>query len=177
MVVGQGREPVPIRIREGILAGFKNEMKARLPPARKGGVFIMENDPQFGFINDTLNVRTADGRDDVLLENLEYIAKDGTRYRCPIGSTTDGFSVPRCLQNIIPATGGSWFSACQHDAAYRGQLESFTGVWTLANLTRKEADKLILEAMKFQGVGFVMRHLIYWALRAFGWAAWRKSRY
>jgi hypothetical protein len=125
----------------------------------------------------TLDVRTGDGLDDVLLEELLYIKDDGTRLKAPIAGTTDGLSVPRCVQNIIPATGGDWFSGVLHDSAYRNQMQAYSNnTWMPANYTQEQADDLILEAMKSQGVGFVMRHTIYRALRMFGSHAYAADR-
>jgi hypothetical protein len=139
---------------------------------------------QPGFQNLTLDVCTGDGLNDTLLEPLDFLHPNGTLYRAPAGATTDGLSVPRCVQNIIPATGGDWFSGVLHDAAYRNQLQVWLsepttmdgGRWVLANLTQLESDNLILTAMGMQGVGFVMRHTIYRALRLFGSKAFKDDR-
>jgi len=132
-----------------------------------------------GFQNTTLEVLTSNGLDDILEQPLVFYRLDGSVLRAPIGGTTDGLSVPRCLQNLIPATGGDWFSGVLHDSAYRNQLQILCKVthhWTRANYTRAEADGLILEAMKSQGVSFLMRWTIYLALRAFGGFAFRADR-
>ena len=130
-----------------------------------------------GFLNKTLDVRTGDGLDDTLLEGLYYNSKDGKHYCAPIGSTTDGLSVPRCCQNIIPATGGNWFSGVLHDSSYRGQLQVLQDDnWIPANLTQEQCDNLILEALESQGVGIVERELIYRALRLFGHVAFNEDR-
>jgi Protein of unknown function (DUF1353) len=128
------------------------------------------------FLQKTLDVRTGDGLDDTLLEPLFYERDDGTMLRAPIYGTTDGLSVPRCVQNIIPATGGDWFSGVLHDSAYRGQLEVLQGVeWVKANYTQAEADGLILEAMTSQGIGWLKRQTIYRALRLFGSFAYKED--
>lgn len=139
-----------------------------------------------GFINETLDVRTGNGINDTLLESLDYLAKDGTLYRAPIGGTTDGLSVPRIVQNIIPATGGDWFSGVLHDSAYRNQLlclpkENVTNIlldtgWILAELNQEQCDKLILEAMESQGVCLVEREIIYHALRMAGHSSFSEDR-
>ena len=129
------------------------------------------------FINSTLKVLTSDGLDDVLMEPLVFQRANGDIVRAPTGGTTDGFSVPRCLQSIVPATGGDWFSAVLHDSAYRDQLqEQIGGNWVDACYTQKQCDRLILEAMGTQGVSWVMRHGIYLALRLFGHVAFKKDR-
>ncbi len=131
------------------------------------------------FKNTSLDVRTGDGIDDTLLEGLYYTAKDGTQYCAPIGATTDGLSVPRCCQNIIPATGGDWFSGVLHDAAYRDQLQKLNAVsqqWEKAALNQEQCDGLIDEAMDSQGVNMFERELIYRALRLFGHVAFAADR-
>lgn len=129
-----------------------------------------------GFVNKTLDVRTTNGLNDILLEPLEFVRKYGQTVRAPIGAETNGFSVPRCLQNIIPATGGDWFSAVLHDSSYENSLEVYTGVWEKANYSKEECDDLILEAMISQSVGLVKRQTIYRALQLFGWKAFNENR-
>jgi Protein of unknown function (DUF1353) len=134
---------------------------------------------QPGFQTNSIRVMTSDGLHDVILDPITFVTKGGTIYRVPEGSTTDGFSVPRCLQNIVPATGGSWMSACQHDASYRDQLEVWSVEkqgWTKAHLTQKQSDDLLLEALESQGVNWLMRHTIYRALRMFGSKAFNEDR-
>lgn len=122
-----------------------------------------------GFQQYTLDVKTGDGLRDELIEPLGFVRLNGEMLRAPAGGHTDGFSVPRCLQNIVPATGGDWFSAVLHDSAYQGELEICRGVlWRPACYSKKEADDLFLEAMTSQRVGWLMRHLIYLAVRLFG---------
>lgn len=138
------------------------------------------------FIDTTLDTRSQNGLDDVLLTHLRFQRADGSIVMAPKGGTTNGLSVPRCVQNIIPATGSDWFSGVIHDSAYRKQLLVFdrdaafplvdTEGWFLpAFYTRKEADDLMLEALKAQGVGFVKRWVIYLALRCFGGPAYREG--
>lgn len=132
-----------------------------------------------GFQNTTLDVCTGNGLDDILEQPLVYHRLDGTVLRAPRGGSTDGLSVPRCLQNIIPATGGDWFSGVLHDSAYRNELQVLCKVthhWTRANYTQAQSDALILEAMKTQRVNWLMRWTIYLALRAFGSFAYRADR-
>lgn len=133
-----------------------------------------------GFQQSRIRVWTGDGLNDILYDYLDYVAKDGTQYRCPIGGTTDGLSVPRAVQNIIPASGNdSWMAGVAHDSGYRGQLLKWidsTQEWVNAALTRAQADDLILEAMELQGVGWLRRKTIYRALRLFGGKAWDDNR-
>lgn len=130
-----------------------------------------------GFLNKTLDIRTTDGLQDTLLEPLVFARENGQVVRAPIGGTTDGLSVPRCVQNIIPATGGDWFSGVLHDSAYRDELEVLKdGTWVKASFDQKECDSLILEGMTAQGTNIIMRHTIYRALRMFGSFAFKDDR-
>jgi Protein of unknown function (DUF1353) len=133
----------------------------------------------YGFQNLSLEVKTRDGLDDVLLEALRFVDAQGRHWRAPIGSTTDGLSTPkiiRCLPGY-DATGDDWWSGVLHDAAYRNTLEIETdGNWKKADLTQADSDALILAAMVTQRVGWWRRHIIYWALRLFGSLAFEKDR-
>ena len=131
----------------------------------------------FGFYHNSILVRTSDGLDDVVCEPLDYLAKNGDRYRVPVGATTDGLSVPRCLQNIYPATGKQWKSGVLHDAAYRNQLWKWSGdTWAEVSLTQKQCDDLLDEAMESQGAPWAKRHFFYRSLRMFGFAAFNDNR-
>jgi len=131
-----------------------------------------------GFQQTKIRCWTGDGLNDVIVDNLDYLSEAGTLYRVPAGGTTDGLSVPRAVQNLIPASGdSSWMAGVLHDSAYRNQLLVWDGsAYICASLQQAQADTLILEAMKSQGVGFVRRWAIYGALRAFGAKAFAENR-
>lgn len=132
-----------------------------------------------GFTNEFLDVRTKDGLNDELLTPLLYLSQDGNLYRAPVGTNTDGLSVPSAVQNIIPAVGEAWWSGVLHDSAYRSTLQVWNDTaqdWIKADVTQEKADSLILEAMETQGVGLIKRRTIYRALRMFGGFAWRANR-
>lgn len=133
-----------------------------------------------GFTNSTLDVRTSDGLDDILLEPLIFTRLNGEAIRAPTYGTTDGYSVPRCLQVFFPAVGGDWFASVIHDSAYRNQLQIydyFSHNWRVANYTQREADDLLLEAMKSQGSSWIMCQIIYRSVRLFGHFAYNKDHY
>lgn len=124
-----------------------------------------------GFLQSTLLVRSSNGRDDTLEENLRYRSKDGHVYRAPVGSTTDGMSTPKIVQMIpgFEPFGNHWFSAAFHDSGYRGTLEIKVGDhWEPANLTRQQIDALMREALITQGVHPARAEIIYRNLRLFG---------
>ena len=136
---------------------------------------------RLGFLNHGLDVHTHDGADDVLLDYLHFNRRNGESLRAPVGGTTDGLSTPKIVRMIpgYDATGDDWLSGVLHDSAYRDQLEILckpTQMWVKAHYTQEQADGLILEAMTSQGVGFFRRHVIYFALRAFGSFAFRSDR-
>ena len=129
------------------------------------------------FRNSTLEVRTSDGRSDELMENLYYDANNGAAYRVPDCATTDGLSVPRLFQNIIPPTGSEWFSGILHDAAYRGTLERLQDLgWQNYQPTRLESDRLLLESLESQGVGRLKRWIIFLAVRLGGHSSFKPCK-
>lgn len=130
------------------------------------------------FLQQSVVVLTSDGQNDELYTELYFTSLDGTRYLIPIGSTTDGLSVPRIVQSFVPASGNaSWLAGVLHDAAYRNQLEVWRdGEWVIASLTQKQADDLFLEAMEAQGVSWLLRKAIYLALRTLGQRAFKRDR-
>lgn len=136
---------------------------------------------KFGFHHNGLDVHTHDGLDDVLLDPLFFNRRNGEQLRAPVGSTTDGLSTPKIIRTLpgYDATGDDWLSGVLHDAAYRDQLETLckpTQEWVKAHYTQAQADGLILEAMTAQKVGWIRRHVIYFALRLFGSFAFKSDR-
>lgn len=117
-----------------------------------------------------LDVRTfRDGADDELKEPLHYRALDGTEYRCPEKSRTDGMSLPKIVRMVpgFNANRQDWFSAILHDGGYRGTLEKWDGKkWIPAMLSRKATDRLMIESMRSKKPKSLA---VYLPLRAFGW--------
>ena len=125
-----------------------------------------------------LDIRTyRDGSDDLLREPLHYRALDGTEYRCPEGSRTDGMSLPKIVR-MVPGFNHlrqDWFPAILHDGGYRGTLEKWDNrkaKWIPAKLTRKESDRLMREAMRCL---WIKQVAVYYPLRAFGWANFKPA--
>ena len=79
----------------------------------------------------------------------------------------DGASIPKALWSVIgsPMTGGYQRAACLHDALYAGEV-----------FEREICDTLFLEAMASEGVGYLKRHAMYWAVRSFGWTVWKNHK-
>lgn len=104
-----------------------------------------------------------DGTSWVLLEPLTYELNHGTddRITVPAGFITDFASVPRPLWALFPRQGYHTNAAVVHDWLY----------WTQRR-PRSEADHVFLEAMDILGTLWSTRHLMFWAVRIFGWLAW-----
>ena len=79
----------------------------------------------------------------------------------------DGASVPTPLWSLglSPMTGGYQRAACLHDALYAGEI-----------FEREICDTLFLEAMASDGVGYMKRYAMYWAVRSFGWTVWKNHK-
>lgn len=130
-----------------------------------------------GFQQETLDTRSADGRNDVLLTELDFIDLDGRHYKVPMLAETDGGSTPR-LCWLIPGfepTGKHWFEWILHDSAYRGTLLVLDGCrWVDANLTRLESDQLLDRALSLDDMNKLARRAVFKSLRAAGWKHFRK---
>lgn len=83
----------------------------------------------------------------------------------PAGFETDFASVPRFFWRILPPTGEYGKAAVVHDYLYATHQES--------GITKKDVDKIFLEAMGVLGVDEWKRQSMYWAVKLFGFAAWR----
>jgi hypothetical protein len=125
------------------------------------------NDPAF---LDDLILRYVDGRKTwVVVDPFEYHTDivtpgfpSGIIY-VPPGFETDFASVPRLFWNILPPTGPYGKPAVIHDLLYR----------TKGLATKAQADRILLEAMTAQGVGWLTRQTIYRAVHYFGGAAYK----
>ena len=83
------------------------------------------------------------------------------------GFDFDGASVIRPLWSIVgsPMTDGYQRAACLHDALYASEY-----------FDRDVCDKLFLEAMASDGVGYFKRHAMYLAVRSAGWMVWKNHK-
>lgn len=91
----------------------------------------------------------------------------GMTIQVGVGFDFDGASVPQCLWSFgfSPMTGGYQRSACLHDALYASEY-----------FPREICDVLFLEAMESEGVGYMKRYSMYYAVRSFGWTVWRNHK-
>ena len=90
---------------------------------------------------------------------------DGICVKISAGMTTDGATIPRIAWRLVghPLQVPLLGPALGHDALYAAELVS-----------REEADRWFLEAMKKAGINWVKRNTIWSAVRIGGWAVWNK---
>lgn len=93
--------------------------------------------------------------------------KDNRWVYVPAGFLTDGATVPRPFWSILPPWGMYGQAAVVHDILCETQ--------TLIHndrpeaISRKDGDKIFLEAMKVAGVRWFARSCMYAAVRVYGW--------
>lgn len=116
-----------------------------------------------------------DGRRWKLVEAFRF--RTGKRYQrnrgvicVPAGFITDFASIPWLFWMFLPAWGKYGKAAVLHDWIYFLHRD----VNILSSWTRKQADQIFLEAMLVSGTKPWKAKVMYWAVRLFGWAAWRK---
>lgn len=130
-----------------------------------------------GFIDHVALVATSDGRNVVHHRPVHFML-DGKLFRIPIGSESDGLSDPCIFWPVLAPFGKRhWLSANAHDAGYRRTLEvQENGQWRKVTHREYWDDRMILKLLISQGTSKVMAYIIYYALRAFGWKAFRDDR-
>lgn len=98
-----------------------------------------------------------------LLAPFEAMPTAGVYVLVPSGFVTDFATVPRLPFAWLLAGRIADRSAVMHDWLY------FT-----RDLSRAEADRMFLKAMRAEGVGQLRRMTMYIAVRLFGWLIWRR---
>ena len=93
----------------------------------------------------------------------------GTVLVFPTGQPSDLTSIPAPVRPFIRSFGLHTPAALFHDLLTR-RPDLFPDV------TRKQADQVMAEFMKADGVGKWKRRAIYAGIRAGGWYAWREHR-
>ncbi len=84
----------------------------------------------------------------------------------PKGYETDGASIPKFAWSLIGGPLGKYApAAVLHDLLYYTQTR-----------TRKESDRIFLEAMKVLGVNRFKRWLMHKCVRVFGWRGWNRRK-
>lgn len=98
-----------------------------------------------------------------LIEDLVYEDEKHGRITVPAGFETDFASVPR-IPVVFELVGDRGHAAATlHDWLYHND-----------KLTRKEVDKILLQALRDTNVGKVRSYLMYFGVRGFGWLFYMK---
>jgi len=110
----------------------------------------------------------SDGRRWRLFRSFTYHI--GSRYsdniiRVPEGFITDFASIPWVFWTFLPAWGKYGKAAVLHDYLYQSDRYQ----------DREWADLIFYEAMLVSGTKHWKAKVMYWAVRLFGWLAWRKQ--
>lgn len=101
------------------------------------------------------------GRKRELMANFKYVG-----IKVPKGFITDGSSIPRAFWSIIEHPFGQALEASViHDYLYSRGLFS-----------RKQCDRLFLEAMKELKVSPLKRWTMYQAVKMWAWIGWNRHR-
>ena len=98
-----------------------------------------------------------------IVEPFSYTTTDGLCVKIPDGFITDGASIPRPFRSIIASWGDHANAAVVHDYVSRYKIRS-----------RRECDKIFLEAMTELGVNKIKKYTMYYSVRLFGWISWGK---
>lgn len=117
------------------------------------------------FIPDIFTVCTEDGHICTLRQEVVFVCADMTKIVIPIGTTSDGASVPAVFWNLIPPFGDYWKASFLHDYLYRN-----------TDMPKEKCDSIYLEAMLACGVEAIKAQVIYEAVKNFGVGAFRKDR-
>ncbi len=95
---------------------------------------------------------------------FEYrIEGSTTLIEVPVGFVTDFASIPKAFWSILPPAGRYAAAAVIHDYLYKNH-----------RYTRKRSDQIFLGAMKVLGVNWIVRRIMYQAVRWFGSNSWKK---
>lgn len=118
------------------------------------------------FLNALILEPEDDGVNWVVKEDFDYDIGEigGEKIIVPAGFRSDLGSVPQIFWNLIPPIGKPLRGYILHDWLYSCQTFS-----------RFMSDNILLEAMEVAGVGYFKRITIYFAVRLFGWVAWKKN--
>lgn len=111
------------------------------------------------------SVKTADGRNFVLLEPIVYHAASGDVITVPAGAQSDGASIPRMFWRLLPPFGTYWLAAYVHDYLYRQ-----------TDKPRDYCDAMFREMMEALGVPSVTVETIYEAVHFGGAEAFAGDR-
>lgn len=111
------------------------------------------------YVGRVVVVWNLDGRNMTLLEPFAYIDPAGTRWDAPVGSVTDGASIPKVAWSIIggPFEGPYRFAAVIHDVACTERKRKW-----------QDVDLAFYTAMLASGVDHAKAKVMYGAVYHFG---------
>lgn len=96
-----------------------------------------------------------------IYQTKEYLIK------VPKGFITDYASIPKLLRIIILPYGKHSGASVIHDWLYSSDCN--------LDISRKKADKIFLEILKEEKINFILRLLMYFAVRKFGKSRFRNG--
>ena len=102
-----------------------------------------------------------------LLSDFIFISDIHGELKAKKGFKSSGISTPRIIWPLIGPTSGAFRISLIHDMLFAQDCPY--------NLTRKQADDIMLEGCEVLGLSFIERHAIHKALRLFSWMFWKKS--
>ncbi|EAA23196.1 hypothetical protein [Fusobacterium vincentii ATCC 49256] len=98
---------------------------------------------------------------DYMYRTREYLIK------VPKGFVTDYASIPKLLRGIVLPYGKHSGASVVHDWLYSSNCN--------LGLSREKSDKIFLEILKEEKVSFLLRILMYFAVRKFGKSRFRRG--
>lgn len=98
---------------------------------------------------------------DYMYRTREYLIK------VPKGFVTDYASIPKLLRGIVLLYGKHSGASVVHDWLYSSNCN--------LDLSREKSDKIFLEILKEEKVSFLLRILMYFAVRKFGKSRFRRG--
>ena len=98
---------------------------------------------------------------DYMYRTREYLIK------VPKGFVTDYASIPKLLRGIVLPYGKHSGASVVHDWLYSSNCN--------LDLSREKSDKIFLEILKEEKVSFLLRILMYFAVRKFGKSRFRRG--
>jgi len=116
-----------------------------------------------------IDVHRSTERGDVITLQEDFpVTWRRKKFTIPFGFESDGFSTPECFWSTIsPAVDPRTLrGAVGHDWVYRVQPPEWT---------RKEADEMLYDFIREDGLSWWRAQKVYWGLRWFGGAAWKDN--
>lgn len=118
-----------------------------------------------GNFPDPLILKDIDGFRMTVLERFRYCMESGECVVVAGGFETDFASVPRLFWTLLPASGPHNRAAVVHDWLYaRRRIETAEG--RTRKPLRRECDWIFLEALADCGIGWLVRNVMWLAVRS-----------